>query len=57
MKKPYGDFYQAGMRFQISQAQVEQVMEQHHRSGWTASFDFAGLMEADIWARETTKSL
>ena len=50
-------FLSGRIAFSDIAAQVEQVMEQHHRSGWSASFDFAGLMEADIWARETTRSL
>ncbi len=37
--------------------QVEHVMNLHHKSNWSAGFDFAGLMDADRWAREAAKSL
>lgn len=36
---------------------VENVMEQHQRSGWSSKFDFAELMAVDIWARESARSL
>lgn len=37
--------------------QVEKIMEMHQKSGWSTNFDFPEIMAADLWARETTRSL